>query len=52
MKKYRVEWTEIQSASVDADSRDEAIEKALQSSDSRYKTVRSVEEIEEVEDNG
>lgn len=47
---YRVEWTEIQEAFVDADSRDEAVDKALEFSDSRYKTVHLVEEIAEVED--
>lgn len=47
---YRVEWTEVQSAFVDADSRDEAIDKALEYSDSRHKTVHLVEEIPEVED--
>lgn len=49
MTLYRVEWTEIQSAFVDADSRDEAIDKALEFSDSRYKTVHLVEVIEEVQ---
>lgn len=48
---YRVEWTEVQEAFVDAESRDEAIDKALAFSDSRYKTVQTVEEIEE-ENNG
>lgn len=47
MKLYRVEWTEVQSAFVDAESRDEAIDKALEFSDSRYKTVTKVEEIAE-----
>lgn len=44
---YRVEWMEVQSAFVDAESRDEAVEKALAYSTSRHKTVQTVEEIEE-----
>lgn len=44
---YRVRWEETQEAFVDAESRDEAIDKALATSDSQYKTVQSVKQMEE-----